>query len=86
MIEKYVGGNTSCVEIRDEDRLLVCDGGAGIISLGESLMAQDDVNEMMVISTYCHWDQICGLPFFQPAFSPSLKIKFFVPGDTARDI
>ena len=81
-----VGGNTSCVEIRCDDHLLVCDGGTGIISLGEELMRQGDLSELMVVFTHYHWDHICGLPFFQPAFSPKWKIKFFGPGDSAGDI
>ena len=81
-----VGGNTSCVEIRFGDHLLVCDGGTGIISLGEDLMAQSELAEMMVVFTHYHWDHICGLPFFQPAFSPKWKIKFFGPGESADDI
>ncbi len=81
-----VGGNTSCVEIRLGDHLLVCDGGTGIISLGEELMQQDEINEMMVVFTHYHWDHICGLPFFQPAFSPAWKIRFFGPGDSAADV
>lgn len=81
-----VGGNTSCVEIRSGDHLLVCDGGTGIISLGEELMRQTELAELMVVFTHYHWDHICGLPFFQPAFSPNWKIKFFGPGDTSQDI
>jgi phosphoribosyl 1,2-cyclic phosphodiesterase len=81
-----VGGNTSCVEIRCGEHLLVCDGGTGIISLGEDLMAQSELAELMVVFTHYHWDHICGLPFFQPAFSPAWKIGFFGPGDTAADI
>ncbi len=81
-----VGGNTSCVEIRSGDHLLVCDGGTGIISLGEELMAQSELRELLVVFTHYHWDHICGLPFFQPAFSPAWKIKFFGPGDTAAEI
>lgn len=81
-----VGGNTSCVEIRCDDHLVVCDGGTGIISLGEELMAQSELSELMVVFTHYHWDHICGLPFFQPAFSPKWTIKFFGPGDTAEDI
>ncbi|MGE4617367.1 MAG: MBL fold metallo-hydrolase [Gammaproteobacteria bacterium] len=81
-----VGGNTSCVEIRSDDTLLVCDGGTGIISLGEQLMRNDELSEMMVLFTHYHWDHICGMPFFQPAFSPDWKIKFFGPGENSGDI
>ena len=79
-----VGGNTSCVEIRVDDYLLICDAGTGIIPLGNQLMQQDRLREMLVILTHYHWDHICGLPFFVPAFSPDWKINFFAPGeDTA---
>ena len=81
-----VGGNTSCVELRAGDHLLVCDGGTGIISLGEELVQADELHEMLVVFTHYHWDHICGLPFFQPAFSPNWRIEFFGPGDTAADI
>jgi len=80
-----VGGNTSCVEIRAGDHLLVCDGGRGIIPLGEALM-QSSLREMLVVFTHYHWDHICGLPFFPPAFSPAWKIRFFGPGESAADI
>ena len=80
-----VGGNTSCVEIRAGDHLLVCDGGTGIIPLGESLL-QEPLREMLVVFTHYHWDHICGLPFFPPAFQPDWRIKFFGPGETAADV
>lgn len=80
-----VGGNTSCVEIRDGDHLLVCDGGTGIIPLGESLQS-GTLREMLVVFTHYHWDHICGLPFFPPAFQADWKIRFFGPGESAADI
>lgn len=77
-----VGGNTSCVEIRAGDHLLVCDGGTGIIPLGESLQA-GCLREMLVVFTHYHWDHICGLPFFPPAFQADWTIRFFGPGESA---
>lgn len=81
-----VGGNTSCVEIRVDEHVLVCDAGTGIIPLGNELMAQSDIRELLVILTHYHWDHICGLPFFVPAFVPDWKINFFGPGHSADDI
>jgi len=79
-----VGGNTSCVEIRSGDHLLICDAGTGIIPLGNELMQQDKIREIMVILTHYHWDHVCGLPFFVPAFMPDWKINFFGPGEDPR--
>jgi len=79
-----VGGNTSCVEIRSGDYLLVCDAGTGIIPLGNELIQQDKIREMLIILTHYHWDHVCGLPFFVPAFVSDWKINFFGPGDSPK--
>jgi phosphoribosyl 1,2-cyclic phosphodiesterase len=81
-----VGGNTSCVEIRFGDKMLICDGGSGIIPLGNKLMQQSDIREVTVLLTHYHWDHISGLPFFVPAFVPGWKVNFFGPGDCPAEI
>ncbi|MFT5425104.1 MAG: phosphoribosyl 1,2-cyclic phosphodiesterase [Gammaproteobacteria bacterium] len=79
-----VGGNTSCVEIRSGDHLLICDAGTGIIPLGNELMQQNRIREALILLTHYHWDHVCGLPFFVPAFVPDWKIDFFGPGESPR--
>ncbi|OGT34823.1 MAG: hypothetical protein A2W28_11075 [Gammaproteobacteria bacterium RBG_16_51_14] len=81
-----VGGNTSCVEIRDGDHILLCDAGSGIIPFGNEMMAQVEIRELMIILTHYHWDHICGLPFFVPAFVPNWKINIFGPGQTKAEV
>ncbi|MEX2353939.1 MAG: MBL fold metallo-hydrolase [Gammaproteobacteria bacterium] len=81
-----VGGNTSCVEIRMDDHVVICDAGSGIIPFGNEMMKQSDIRELLIILTHYHWDHICGLPFFVPAFVPDWKISFFGPGQNSRDI
>lgn len=80
-----VGGNTSCVEIRADDHVMVCDAGSGIIPFGNEILKQSRIRELLVILTHYHWDHICGLPFFVPAFIPNWNITFFGPGQS-RDI
>ncbi|RKZ37654.1 MAG: hypothetical protein DRQ37_01365 [Gammaproteobacteria bacterium] len=81
-----VGGNTSCVEIRDGNHLIICDAGTGIIPLGNELMKQDEIREVTIILTHYHWDHISGLPFFVPAFVPGWKVNFYGPGKSQVEI
>ena len=81
-----VGGNTSCVEVRVDDHIVICDAGTGVIPLGNDLMKQQDIREITVLLTHYQWDHISGLPFFVPAFVPGWKINFFGPGETNAEI
>ncbi len=81
-----VGGNTSCVEFRTDDHTLVCDAGTGIIPFGQELVGRDAPHELLLVLTHYHWDHICGLPFFVPAFIPDWDIKVFGPGADGNDV
>lgn len=64
-----IGGNTSCVEVRVGDHLLIFDGGTGLRVLGERLLSQMPLKAHVFFS-HVHWDHIQGFPFFTPAFVP----------------
>jgi phosphoribosyl 1,2-cyclic phosphodiesterase len=67
-----IGGNTSCVEVRTDDNiLLVFDAGTGIRALGLNLMKEgfDKGGKTgHIFFSHTHWDHIQGFPFFAPAF------------------
>lgn len=66
------GGNTTCVEVRVGDDILVLDAGTGIRPLGERLrreFAGRPLN-LHLLLTHTHWDHIQGLPFFGPSHDP----------------
>ena len=67
------GGNTSCVEIRADERLLIVDLGTGVRPLGDWIMKNQFKKERMdidVFITHTHWDHIMGFPMFSPLFVP----------------
>jgi phosphoribosyl 1,2-cyclic phosphodiesterase len=75
------GGNTSCVEVRSGNELLILDAGTGIRNLGENLRAEfgaRPISASLLIS-HTHWDHIQGLPFFAPAYSPANSIRIIAP-------
>ncbi len=75
-IRQTAGGNTTCVEIAAGDKLLIMDAGTGLRPLGLDLMQRSNNNpiEAHIMLTHTHWDHICGIPFFVPAFIPTNTI------------
>lgn len=87
--EKFLeyGGNTSCVEVRIDNRLIILDAGTGIINLGEELMREyinsgttlanrTPVKATLLLS-HIHQDHILGIPFFSPLHIASSRLNIF---------
>ena len=72
-----VGGNTSCVEVRVGDQVIILDAGSGIRRLGQALMKEfrEMPLNIALLVTHTHWDHIQGFPFFIPAYSPRVNIR-----------
>lgn len=79
------GGNTSCVEVRCGDQLLILDAGSGIRCLGEDLAKDFGPRPIAadLLISHTHWDHIQGLPFFSPAYSPHNRIRIIAPNGHA---
>jgi phosphoribosyl 1,2-cyclic phosphodiesterase len=71
------GGNTSCVEIRAGDQILILDAGTGIRNLGRDLAAEFGARpiDASLLISHTHWDHIQGLPFFGPAYCPRNRFR-----------
>ncbi len=74
-----VGGNTTCVEIMAGNTCLILDGGTGLQPLGHDLMqrAGNEPVEAHILISHTHWDHICGIPFFIPAFMPTNRVTVY---------
>jgi phosphoribosyl 1,2-cyclic phosphodiesterase len=71
------GGNTSCVEVRCGEYLLIFDGGTGLRELGNELTKQNGKIDADLFYTHTHFDHICGLPFFAPVYRPGSTIRMW---------
>jgi phosphoribosyl 1,2-cyclic phosphodiesterase/CheY-like chemotaxis protein len=71
------GGNTSCVEVRVGDQVIILDAGSGIRALGQALMREfrDKPLNVTMLVTHTHWDHIQGFPFFIPAYNPKVNVR-----------
>ena len=70
------GGNTSSIEVRCGDRLLLLDGGTGMRYLGNALLAEAPLDADLFF-THTHFDHVCGLPFFKPFFQPENSFRLW---------
>lgn len=69
------GGNTSCLEIRCGERLLIFDAGSGFRYLGNKLLETERAIDADIFLTHTHYDHICGIPFFKPFFNPNNRFR-----------
>ena len=75
---RVYGGNTSCVEVRINGRVFICDSGSGIRELGKDLIErQPRPKEFHLLITHTHWDHIQGFPFFAPAYVADNRIRVY---------
>ncbi len=81
------GGNTACLEIRIDGRLLILDGGTGLRQLGLAL-DKAGTTDADLLFTHTHFDHICGLPFFSTVYNPKNRFRLWaghlLPDHTLR--
>jgi len=70
------GGNTSCLEVRCGEHLLVFDAGTGLRSLGEQLAGSPALTGDLFL-THTHLDHVVGLPFFAPLFDREARFRLW---------
>lgn len=70
------GGNTSCVELRFGDHIVILDAGSGIRPLGDRLMAEGRMDFDLLFSHF-HYDHVCGIPFFLPFFRQGRNVRLW---------
>ncbi len=75
---KY-GGNTTCVELRYNDDIVVLDAGSGIREMSKYWFDEFGPNPInaSLCFTHLHWDHIQGFPFFGAAYVPHNKIQIY---------
>ncbi|MDR1972510.1 MAG: MBL fold metallo-hydrolase [Treponema sp.] len=78
-----VGGNTPCLSVHSADkpsRVLIFDGGSGIREMGNAMYREKPKPSLYrLFFSHFHWDHIQGLPFFGPAYDPSVTMEFYSP-------
>lgn len=83
---KRYGGNTSCVEVRTDDGMvLIFDAGTGIRELG-SRLAEEGVDQINLFITHLHVDHVEGLGMFSPIYRAGTTIRIWGPASPVASL
>ena len=80
----YFGGNTSCVEVRQGDTMVILDAGSGIRRLGDAFPS--GISRIDILLTHLHLDHIMGLGFFMPLYNPDMQVNIWGPTSTRESL
>lgn len=78
------GGNTSCLQIEDENTCLIFDAGSGIQKLG--LHLNPNISNINILLTHLHMDHIMGLGYFKPFYDPKTIINIWGPAGSSKSL
>jgi ribonuclease BN (tRNA processing enzyme) len=79
------GGNTCCVEVRnDAGDLVVLDAGTGIRRLGQAI--PENAPRVDVLLSHLHMDHIQGLGFFDCLYREGLPVHLWGPASTTMSL
>src|ERR1700745_798932 len=78
---QHFGGNTTCFQITETNRIAIIDAGTGLRNLGRGMHAIGQRPDQLIIPfTHFHWDYMQCFPFFAPAYDPNQKITILTLG------
>lgn len=72
------GGNTTCISIEADNKLIILDAGTGIINLSNEYFEKYD--EFHIFMSHTHIDHIQGLPYFRPLYTKEKSVYIYGSG------
>ncbi len=81
---EYYGGNTSCIEVSQDDTVLILDAGSGMQRMNNTLQLSG--NRVDILLTHLHFDHIQGLGFFKPLFDPKIEVHLWGPASSTKTL
>ncbi len=80
----HYGGNTPCIEVKNDQHRLILDAGTGI--LGIDFSAYEKLPRVDILLTHLHMDHIQGLGFFKPLFFREKEVHIWGPYSNADSL
>lgn len=65
----HFGSNTICIEVQCGNRILVFDGGSGIINFGADFEKRDAAQYFDLFFSHAHYDHVEGIPHLSPLYN-----------------